>query len=372
MACWRQTRNNIGCPTQWWGREYQIDNIIDNPLLPYPDYIPHVIQNCQNPSGDGCLIDSYWGQYCDPPRHPYPIVNVESWPIIRSPITLDTFNSRQPTTTAPVEYYLDRGFAIACRIAPTAKCLPYVVLHDVLNMAPGTNIVVEIRKNDPTTSLPKGIPQDNDPNNLYEIVETGFATNSCGNVYGSVPVNAMIDTVGEDVWIVLHSKDYACSGAYVGTRRLRLKKSDVGINNLAVFSPANGCQWAIDNTVKSIALATYIATSCNGSMVVNDFAFAKIGNPPIYLNSNCFVFLSEVQDSKVAVGVIYTNPDPIRTWKRVRLSFAYLKPDLRYFTQTIDIFDVSPGQHEAFFAMTDTYFPGKYDQLAVSAAVIQV
>src|SRR3990167_38213 len=348
-------------------RCWQLDNTANNPLLPKPTYIPSELCHwgvwCNQ--ADGNIPRVNWTHFCDPPRATYPITNIGSWPTIPTPYSLDII--RDPSTAPLPDYYLDRGFAIACRIVPTSKCLPYIVFHYAYNQLVGTNTIVEIRKNDPATNLPMGIPGDM---NIFGKVTVEFTT----DLYSyAVPINTILDDIDVPVWIVLYSTDYACSNAYLGVRRLKLRKSDIGaINNVSIFSEANGCTWAIDNTLKNISLLTYKSTSCNGTVVVNDFAFAKLEQPPIYLNENCFVRLADVQGSKVAVGVIYTNPDPIRTWKRVRLSFAYLKPDLRYFTQTIDVFDVSPGQHEAFFEMTDTYFPGKYDQLAVSAAVIQV
>jgi hypothetical protein len=369
--CWSfGSGSGPGCVPGYY-RTWSIDNIGNNPLLPVPTYITRSFSACL----DTYQLPPYheearklWTTFCDPPRATYPITNIGSWPTTPTPYSMDII--RDPSTAALPDYYLDRGFAIACRIIPTSKCLPYIIFHYAYNqtVSPNSiNTIIEIRKNDPATNLPMGIPGDM---NIFGKVNVGFTT----DIYSyAVPINTILDDIDVPVWIVLYSTDYACSGAYVGTRRVKLRKSDVTVdNNVAVFSEANGCTWAIDTTIKSLSLVTYKSTSCNGTVVVNDFAFAQIAQPPIYLNSNCFVRLQDVQGSKVAIGVIYTNPDPVRTWKRVRLSFAYLKPDLRYFTQTIDIFNVSPGQHEVFFEMNDSYFPGKYDQLAVSAAVIQV
>lgn len=366
MACWRKTASNIGCPTQWWGRRYEIDNSIDNPLLPYPDYIPHALVFCDNPANDGGHLDFYWGQYCNPLKAAYPIVNIGNYPITKSPILLDI--ARSPSTAPVPEYYLDRGFAIASRITPTSKCLPYIVFHNAYNQVVGKKTIVEIRKNDPATNLPMGVPGDG---NIFGKVAVEFAT---GLPNYAVPVNTILDEIDVPVWVILYSDDYACSNAFIGSanRRLKLSKSDAGSGNVAVFNQANGCAWAIDNTVNSIALASYKAPACNGTVIVSDYAFAKMGTPPIYLNDNCFVRLAEVEGANVAIGVKYTNPDPIRAWKRVRFSFAYRKPDLRYFTGIQDVFDVPPGQYETFFDMNELYFPGEYDELFVSAEVIQV
>lgn len=366
--CWSFTATSSpSCNYPGWST-WLINNTANNPLLPIPAYITKQI-------GPGCYESwtvgsgheearKLWTTFCDPLRATYPITNIGSWPITPTPYSIDI--ARDPSTATLPDYYLDRGFAIACRIIPTSKCLPYIVFHYAYNQAVGTNTIVEIRKDD--NGLPMGIPGDL---NIYGRVSVAFPT----DIYSyAVPVNAILDDIDVPVWIVLYSTDYACSNSYVGTRRLKLKKSDVGVtNNVAVFSEANGCTWAIDNSLKNLSLATYKSTSCNGTVVINDFAFAKITTPfPIYLNDNCFVRLQEVDGSKVAIGVIYTNPDPVRAWRRARLSFAYRKPDLRYFTGTTDIYNVTPGQHEAFFEMDDYFFPGNYDQLSVSAAVIQV
>ncbi len=369
--CWSYTREG---PTIYCGgsgrRTWSIDNIANNPLLPLPAYITRQM-------GPICMEDysapayheearKLWTTFCDPLRATYPITNIGSWPTTPTPYSMDII--RDPSTAVLPDYYLDQGFAIACRIIPTSKCLPYVVFHYAYNQTPGINTIVEIRKDDPNTNLPMGILGDT---NIYGRVSVAFPT----DIYSyAVPVNAILDDIDVPVWIVLYSTDYACSNAYLGVRRLKLRKSDVGTtNNVALFSQASGCTWAIDNSLKNISLVTYKSASCNGTVVINDFAFAKITTPsPIYLNDNCLVRLQEVDSSKVAIGVIYTNPDPVRAWRRARLSFAYRKPDLRYFTGTTDIYNVTPGQHEAFFEMDDYFFPGAYDQLSVSAAVIQV
>ena len=289
-----------------------------------------------------------------------------NFPITKSPILLDI--ARSPSTAPVPEYYLDRGFTIACRITPTSKCLPYIVFHNAYNQVAGGKTIVEIRKNDPATNLPVGVPGDG---NIFGKVIVQFTTDLFSY---AVPVNAILDEIDVPVWVILYSDDYACSSAFEGTanRRLKLSKSDTGTNSVALFNQANGCAWAMDNTVKSIALASYKAPACNGTVIVSDYAFAKIAIPPIYLNDNCFVRMQDVIDSKVAIGVKFTNPDPVRSWKRVRFSFAYRKPDLRYFTGIQDVFNVAPGQYETFFEMNDLYFAGIYDELQVSAVVVQV
>lgn len=373
VNCWSIITRSAGCVPGYydWGATIVPTSV--NPLLPIPTYItPTTIwggEHCaMNPGAAQAIVNAtaqtLWGHFCDPPRAQYPIADIGSWPITPSPYSIDI--ARDPSVAALPDYYLDRGFAIACRIIPTSKCLPYVVFHSAYNQLIGTNTIVEIRKDD--NGLPMGIPGDM---NIYGRLSVAFPT----DMYSyAVPINAILDDIDVPVWIVLYSTDYACSNSYVGTRRLKLKKSDIGAtNNIAVFSEANGCTWAIDNSLKSISLATYKSTSCNGTVVVNDFAFAKIVTPsPIYLNDNCFVRLQDVDGLRVAIGVIYTNPDPVRAWRRARLSFAYRKPDLTYFTGMADIYNVTPGQHEVFFEMDDYFFPGNYDQLSVSAAVIQV
>ena len=348
---------------------WSINNVANNPLLYLPDYILKTFNVCQWCNQVGSYHEEarrHWAHFCDPPRATYPIVNVGTWPVTPTPIALDI--SRGPSTAPLPEYYLDRGFAIACRINPVSKCLPYIMFHNAYNQVAGKKTIVEIRKNDPATNLPMGVPGDG---NIFGRVTVEFTA----DLYNyAVPVNTILDEIDVPVWVILYSDDYACSNAFVGSanRRLKLSKSDTGTNNVALFNQDNGCAWAIDNTVKSIALASYKASACNGTVVVNDFAFAKLGVPPIYLNDNCFVRLAEVEGANVTIGVKYTNPDPVRAWRRVRFSFAYRKPDLRYFTGIQDVFDVAPGQYETFFEMDDPYFPGDYDELFVSAAVIQV
>ncbi len=354
--CWKYACLEPG-PNCHFQSQWTIDNVRDNPVLYIPDFVPKTIMGgCETRCMGSTEPRAWWAHFCTPPVAPSPISAV--------PYSIDI--SRPPVSTG--DYNLNKGFAIAIRFSPLSVCLPYIVFHHAYNLALGKKTVVEIRKNNPATNLPMGTPGDNNLSYLYGIVTVEFATDL--HTY-AVPVNSILDTVDEIVWIVLYSEDYACSDAFV-EGRLKLRKSDIGANNVAVFSQANGCTWAMDNTVKSVAFTSYKSAACNGTVVVSDFAFAKLGNPPIYLNDNCFVRLQDVIDSKVAIGVKYTNPDPVRMWKRVRFSFAYKKPDLRYFSCIQDVFDVAPGQYETFFEMDDPYFAGIYDELLVSAAVIQV
>ena len=375
INCWSIITRTPGCVSGYydWGATISPPGI--NPLLPIPAYVvPTTIwggEHCaMNPGAAQAIVNAsalkLWGHFCDPPRAPYPIVDIGAWPVTPTPIALDI--AREPSIAPLPEYYMDRGFAVAVRINPVSKCLPYLMFHNAYNQVAGKKTIVEIRKNNPATNLPMGVPGDG---NIFGRVTVEFTTDYANY---AVPINTILDEIDVPVWIVLYSEDYACSSAFEGTanRRLKLYKSDTGTNNVALFNQNNGCTWAMDNTVKSIALASYKATACNGTVVVTDYAFAMLGNPPIYLNDNCFVRLAEVEGANVSIGVKYTNPDPVRTWKRVRFSFAYKKPDLRYFTGVIDLFDVAPGQYETFFDMNELYFPGEYDELQVSARVVQV
>ncbi len=373
--CWTWNAYNRGFCTPGWIYDWvaTINTLSINPLLPFPSFIPKDISgmvNCRvTTDGAAALVASYtqplWGHFCDPPRAQYPITNIGAFPATPTPYAIDI--ARSPSTLPLPEYYLDRGFAIACRIIPTSKCLPYIMFHNAYNQVAGQQTIIEIRKNDPATNLPVGIPGDN---NIFGRVAVVFPVNYANY---AVPINTILDEIDAPVWVVLYSDDYACSDAFVGSanRRLKLSKSDAGTNNIALFNQANGCAWAIDPTVNSIALTTYKAAACSGTVIVTDFAFAKIAQPPIYLNDNCFVRLVEVDGANVGIGVKYTNPDPARAWRRVRFSFAYKKPDLRYFTGTAELLDVAPGQHETFFEMNDPFFAGIYKELNITALVIQ-
>lgn len=364
-----------------------IDNIRDSPVLPVLDYVP---KSMGHPAWSDVCSESttLWREFCGPEfTATYPITSGPmTWDVTRQPTTLYTVDGKQrymPPTGD--EYLLDRGFAVACRITPTSRCLPYIMFHYTKSLNESIPIIIEIRANDPTTNLPVGTPRDN--NILGRVTYSGFKTKAamdcdfgCWYInlfHYAVPINTILDEIDVPVWIVLYSNDYACSNAFVGTahRRLQLYKSTTPDNNVAIFSESTGCQWAIDASIKSLAFATYKSATCNGTVVINDYAFAKIEtppSPPTYLNTNCFVRLQDVYGSKVSVGVIYTNPDPIRSWRRVRFSFVYRKPDLKYHTETVDVFNVSPGQHETFFELNNYYFTGNYDQLSVSTTVVQV
>ncbi len=326
---------------------------IVDPYLPLPSFIPSTMsQGCW---GDICgTARSTWAHFDNPPKSQYPVSN--------PPFQIDIVGG-----SPGAAYYLDRGFAIACRINPTSKCLPFIMFYNAASLSTANTIIVEIRANDPATNLPVGQPGDN--NILGRAVSPFYPAPPSF----AVPINTILDQVDVPVWIVLYSNDYACSNAFVGStqRRLQLAQSPVGTNNVALFNQANGCQWAIDPTVNSIALTTYKASACSGTVIVDDFAFAKIAQPPIYLNDNCFVRLIDVEGANVGIGVKYTNPDPARAWRRVRFSFAYKKPDMRYFTGTAELLDVTPGQHETFFEMNDLFFPGIYKELNITAEVIQ-
>ncbi len=356
MACINCGWSNVGCPSQWYRYDCSLDNTAT--VLPAPGYINTLVSDCSGGGSASTYATNYWAGFCNPPTAQYPIST--------GPYQIDV--ARGPTTTTT---YVDRGIALACRITPIAKCLPYIIIHNAYSMLSGKNTIVEIRKNDTDTNLPIGIPGDN---NILGKVSMMFPISQTYYSNPAIPINTILDDIDVPVWVIFYSEDYACSNAFVGVnnRRLQLSTSDTTENNVAIFSETNGCTWAIDPTIKSISLASYKSSTCNGTVITDDFAFAKMAEPPIYLNSNCFVRLSDVQGSKVVIGVTYTNPDPVRTWRRVRFSFAYLKPDTRYYTGTAELLNVSPGQHETFFVMDDNYFTGPYDQLAVSTTVIQV
>lgn len=379
MVCYNCNTGSCGQYRPSWANSAWIEEA----YLPLPAFVPSTISHpCY--SNVCSQVAPVWAHFCDPPKAAYPV----SAPpfqidINREPVGGNYYGASGAVGIAPPSVYnLDRGFAIACRIVPTSKCLPFIMFHGAMSLSTANNITVEIRANDPATNLPVGQPGDNNilgrvASPFYQLV--GYSNNGWGDgstvpYHLAVPINTILDEIDVPVWIILYSDDYACSDAFVGSahRRLQLAQSSIGTNNVAIFNQANGCKWAIDTTINGIAITTYKAQACNGTVVVNDYAFARLGEPPIYLNDNCFVRLAEVEGANVAIGVKYTNPDPIRAWRRVRFSFAYRKPDLRYFTAIADLFNVTPGQHETFFDMSDLFFTGDYDELFVSAAVIQV
>lgn len=368
MACINCGWTGIGCPGQWWLYRCTLDNNLT--MLPAPGYIPTQVDDCFNGTAGTAYSHGLWDGFCIPPPSPYPIST--------GPYQADIM--RGPVSTGG-EIYIDRGFSLACRITPTALCMPYINIHNVYNLLAGKKTIVEIRKNNPSANLPMGIPGDNNIFGKF-IIEFSVPTtvyDGWGNPWNlvfnsSVPIDAILDAIDEPVWATFYSEDYQCTNAFVGTgyRRLQLKRSDTPTNNVAIFSESTGCTWQLDTTgtIPSIALASYKSSICDGTIVINDFGFSKM--PSTYLDDNCFSTRSSIEGQNVAIGITYTNPHPARSWRLARISYAYQKPDFRYVTGFLDIPNVNPGQHEVFIEMNDKYMPGKYTDLSVTGIVITV
>ncbi len=381
MACINCGFTSGSCPGQWYLYRCTLDNT--QAVLPAPGYIQTTVDDCFNGSAGTTYSHGIWDGFCTPP--------VAQYPISTGPYQTDV--ARGPVSTGG-DVYLDEGFAIACKFTPTARCLPYVVMHNIYNIS-GTSCsgspcktVLEIRKNDPTTGLPLGAPKDSNILGKTTVTFPAPVTvrDGWGNLWTlvynyAVPVNTILDQVGQDVWLCIYSEDYAPSNSLTGSgyRRIQIKASNsqlisgtnvpITTNNVAKFTEGN--IWAIDNTLNSLAFCTYQSWTCNGTVVVNQIGFTNL--PSTYIGgTSCFIPYANVSGNNTSIGVVFTNPDPIRTWTRTRFSFAYTRPDSTWFTGTSEVSNISPGQHEIFFDMKEPYYIGKYDRLSVSATVIQV
>lgn len=380
MACWRIIQTWPGCG--YYGQVYvsaDISNTIDNPTLYIPDYIVKSVgyPECATypdpliPFATG-LAGARWSAFCSPPLPvPFPSISTD-------PKVLDIANPPSPSAT----FELSRGNAIACRFIPTFVCLPYIVLHDIVNTSPNTTtrIVVEIREEDPNTNLPKGTLPDNnviarvavDVSARY-IIATGGRTMWIENYNVAVPINAILNSLDTPHWIVIYSEDFVCSNAFLGTtnpiyKRVKFSTTTVGANNFAKFT-GPVCGWAIDASVPNLSFATYKTVGCNGVIVIDDFGFA-IDNQ--FIIDNCFKSLTDVKNKDVIIGIKYTAP---RTIRRIRFDIAYRRPNGTYFSEPSEVTNTAFGSNEVFINTAERYIPGmelEYKELSVGYEVLQV
>jgi len=375
MGCW--TSYQSGGDYGMYNINYTLNGAPDLPQLSVPDYIIRVLSvGRSTPYGFGyqttllnAMAQARWGDFCTPPS-PSPFN-----PISNDPKILDIARGIAGT------FDFSRGHVIACKFTPTAKCLPYVVLHDIVSLSPGTKSIIEIRENDPATNLPKGEPGDNNvlarrivviP--VRRFVDAGGNWTTWIETYNyGVPINAILNAIDVPHWIVIYSDDFACSDAFLGGtyKRLKFSTATTADNNVAIWAQrgAAACSWQIEPSIKSIAFATYKTGTCNGVVNITDFAFAEVIPIPAFVNDNCFGTWDSMQGKNVAVGIDFEIP---RHYQKIRFSFIYKKPDGRYGTKLYDMEDVSMGSHRIFVDTGELYFQGVYTELAVTAVVMQV
>lgn len=391
VDCWRIIETWPGCGINYYVYVHaDISNTIDNPALYIPDYIVKSVGYPGCATSGGPLIPfaselarARWSAFCSPPLPtPFPLISTGQK-------VLDI--SHAPSTNPVTTFELSKGNAIACRFIPTFVCLPYIVLHDIVNTSPNTTarIIVEIREEDPNSQLPKGtlkdintsLPDDNiiaraavDVSARSQIA-TGGRTMWIENYNVAVPINAILNSLDTPHWIVIYSEDFVCGNAFLGSvdpqyNRVKFSTTTEGANNFAVFSQSGQtCGWGIESSVPNLSFATYKTISCEGVIVINDFGFA-IDNQ--FVLDNCFKSLTEVKNKDVIIGIRYTAP---RILQRIRFDIAYRRPNGTYFVGSTEVTDTAFGSNEVFINAAERYMPGielEYKELSVGYEVLQV
>lgn len=382
--CWRIIQTTPACG--YYGQYYvsaDISNTIDNPALYVPDYIVKSVgyPGCATypdpliPFASG-LANARWSAFCSPPLPtPFPLISTGQK-------VLDI--SHAPSTNPVTTFELSKGNAIACRFIPTFVCLPYIVLHDIVNTSPNimTKIIVEIREEDPSSNLPKGaLPDDNIiarsavDVSARSLIATGGRTMWIENYNVAIPINAILNSLDTPHWIVIYSEDFVCGNAFLGSvdpiyNRVKFSTTTEGANNFAVFSQSGQtCGWGIESSVPNLSFATYKTISCEGVIVIDDFGFA-IDNQ--FVLDNCFKSLTEVKNKDVIIGIRYTAP---RILQRIRFDIAYRRPNGTYFVGSTEVTGTAFGSNEVFINTAEKYIPGielEYKELSVGYEVLQV
>lgn len=368
--CWKCLPDRNCCPYSgctWTSYRCSIDNVRDNPPLPLPDYInkgggtgDNMWWYCPNYSGEPYATTQYWSQYCNPATTEF---QISPGPYI---IDVPSSNARAPSQTGGI--FLDKGNVLACRFIPSGICIPYIVFHNAYYRASTPNIrtIVEVREQDSTTLFPKGTFGDD---NMLARVSVLFPPDLHSF---AVPINAILNQVDVPYWIVIYSEDLLCATGNTGAgfRRVEFSPSNIGGSNLATYSQSGAtCIWSMNTSFPSISLVTYRSDTCRGVAIIDDFGFA-IDNT--FIIDNCFKTLAESKNKNVIVGVRYRAP---RTYRRVRFTVSYIRPDRTIFGYLTDVMNTAYGNNEVFLDSGEFYRPGidlEYTSLAVSAEVIQV
>lgn len=377
VNCWRSYQS--GGDYGQWSIHYTIVGA-PSPELPIPDYVPNDINGHSStsygfPSQEAVLqplaVD-LWGDFCTPPA-PAPFDKIST--------TAKAMDIVRPYGSTPVQLF--QGQAIATRFIPTSVCLPYVILHNIINNAPsalqGKKLIIEIREEDPVTNLPKGNPGDNDiiarVSMVMKIPETfsnGGRSYSRTSYNAAIPVNAILNSSDTPHWIVLYSEDFLCSQAFTGSgyERVKLYNASTGGNDYAVFSMSGTqCGWHADASVKGFAHVTYKTDLCKGVILLEDFGFAVTN---VFVEDTCFKKLTDVKDKNVIIGVKCQAP---RTERKVRFDIAYRRPNGTYFAGTKEVLNIAFGSNTIFLDTEELYIPGlelEYKELSVRAEVILV
>jgi hypothetical protein len=393
-TCWTsyQSGPNYG--------QYNITYTLDGaplPALPIPSYVTRTLNCCgmctacwgTQTGYQYTLLTAHanarWGANCNPP-------DTTPWqPISTGPFSLDVGATggdiRQPSGSA---FTMSKGHAIAVRFTPTSRFLPYIILGDVVNFVAGTgtgsNTIVEIRENNSSSNLPKGIPGDTNvvartivriP--AQQLVDAGGNWTSTIYDYNpGIPLNAIIAGTNyvpdTPYWIIFYSDDFMCSDAFLpptpGVERIKFSTANTGRNDVAIWSQTGGCAaWTMTTTINSIAFTTFKTDNGTPPINVLDYGFAELAPSPTYVNTNCFGSRVTMQDKNVAIGISYEVP---RHYQRIRLNIAYRRPDGRYNAFTYEIIDVTMGTHQIYVDTGEKYTPGVYTDIAVTAVVLIV
>lgn len=359
--CWKSVCSEPG-PNCHWQSWWTIDNVRDNPPIYIPDYIPKsILGGCSYPCMSSNEPTYWWSTYCTPPTTPFQLPAPQY--ILDTPLS----NTRQWSTVGGL--FLDRGIALSCRFYPSTFCVPYVVFHRANDRSGGVNrTIVEIREDD--NGKPKGVISPTPDNNILARVSMAFPP----DLYSfAVPVNAILNARNVPHWIVIYSDDFVCSNAYTGSswRRVEFSPSNIGGNNLSIFSTAGAtCSWSSPTTTTppSISLSTYMPPSltCNGIITIDDYGFAIDSQLII---DPCFKLLSEVQDKNVMIGIKYTAP---RVFNTIRFDLAFRRADGTIYTGSQFVTGTQYGSNTVYLNTGEKYMPGinlYYDQLSINYAV---
>lgn len=361
MACWNCGFTSTGCPTQWWLYVCNLDNTVTQ--VRAPNYVPTSVSDCYGGGSSNANAAALWSAFCTPPTTAF---QISAFPNI-----LDTPLSNARQWSAQGGLFLDRGITLACRFYPSTFCVPYIVFHYAYDRSNGANkTIIEIREDD--NGKPKGSLNPPD-NNILARVSVVFSTN-LNNI--AVPINAILNARNVPHWIVIYSDDYVCSNAYTGTswRRVEFSPSNIGGNNLSIFSTAGAtCSWSSPTTTSppSISLATYMPQSltCNGVITIDDYGFAIDSQLII---DPCFKLLSEVQDKNVMIGIKYTAP---RVFNMIRFDIAFRRADGTIYAGSQFVTGTQYGSNTIYLDTGEKYMPGVnlyYDQLSINYAVTVV
>jgi hypothetical protein len=377
--CWTSYQAPDNYQNYFW-IHYTLAGAPDAPELPIPSYIPNDLDGYRSYYIDlgfqytflSALANAWWGDFCTPPA-PTPFDKISTG--------VKTIDIARQFGTTPVQLYM--GQAIATRFIPISICVPYIVLHNIVNNAPidlqGKKLTIEIREEDPVTNLPKGIPGDNEiiARVIMSIPVRQHLTDASRSIdieyYNkAIPVNAILNSFDTPHWIVLYSEDFVCAPAFTipGFERVKLYNASAGGQDFAVFSMSGTqCGWRADASVKGFAHIIYKTDLCKGVILIEDFGFAI---DTVFVEDTCFKKLTDVKNKNVIIGVKCQTP---RTERKVRFDIAYRRPNGTYFAGSIEVMNIAYGSNIFFLDTGELYILGlelEYKELSVTAEVIQV